>query len=328
MHKLLAAWMLGWCAMGAQAQTALEDRSGESTLACLVRPTAPGYPAQALEQRTGGMYRLQLTFTDAQRAPEVKVLFGSGSQALREEAERYGKQFKLPCLAAGRTVSLLQEVSFRAVSDGDVQAPQPLNLPVAANQRFAACVRTPAEGPWIGEATQLQAFKRQLKNGNLIVQMTFTAPDQPPQAKILYDTLNARHRSDLMDYVAKYRVPCLTQGERFEIQQTFHVGFEDNPRFAFKDVGLVKFLGLVRNVEARPVHFNLDTMGCPFRLQFTLGRPAVANRVVESGPANLNRRSFIGWIEELELGLTREQFENLLGAELFIDVPCGTIKLG
>jgi hypothetical protein len=85
---------------------------------------------------------------------------------------------------------------------------------------------------------------------------------------------------------------------------------------------------MVKNVEARPVNFELDTMGCPFRLNFTLGRPALPNRVTESGTPNANRRGFIAWLEELELALTKEEFENLLGAELFIDVPCGTIKLG
>ena len=328
MRRMLTAWALGLCALGAQAQTAMDDRSGEATLACLERPAAPKYPERALERRTNGFYRVELTFTDAKRAPEVKVLFGAGSEELLDAAELYAKKFRLPCLKAERTVVMLQEVRFRAVSDGDVEASKPLNLPQAANASLAACVRTPPDGPRLNEPMQLQGFKRELKNGNLVVMLTFTAPDQPPQTQVLYDTLNTRHRNDVLSYVEKYRVPCLSPGEKFQSQQNFHVGFSNNRNFAFKDIGIVKFLGMVKNVDAKPVNFELDTMGCPFRVRYELGRPALPNQVTESGARNPNRRAFIAWLEELELALTKEQFENLLGAELFIDVPCGTIKLG
>jgi len=327
-HRLLAAWALGLCALGAQAQTALDDRSGEATLACLQRPAAPKYPEEDLERRLGGFYRVLLTFTEARRAPEVKVLFAAGSDNLQFAAEHYARQFRLPCLKADHTVALVQEVRFSAVVDADAEVPQPLNLPMAANQRLGECMRTPPEGPRLSEAAQLQSFQRELKNGNLVVNLDFTAPDQPPQAKVVYDTLNQRHRNDVLSYVARYRLPCLGAGERYQAQQTFHVGFDGNRRFAFKDVGIVKFLGMVRNVDAKPVNFELDTMGCPFRLRFTLGRPALANGVTETGARNPSRRGFIAWLEQLELALTPEQFENLLGAEMLIDVPCGTIKLG
>jgi hypothetical protein len=332
MRRMLTAWALGLCAFGAQAQTAVDDRSGEATLACLQRPAAPKYPEEALEQRNNGFYRIELRFTDARRAPEVKMLFHAGSEPLLWAAEDYAKQFRLPCLKAGSTVMLVQEVSFRAVSDGDAEAgvktPAPLNLPLAPTARFGNCLRTPPDGPRLSEAAQLGTFQRELKNGNLVAELDFTAPDQPPQVKVLYNTLNPRHRNDILDYVAGYRLPCLDAGASYKVQQTFHVGFGDNRRFAFKDVGIVKFLGMVKNAEARPVNFELDTMGCPFRLRFSLGRPAIANGVTETGARNPNRRSFIAWLEELELKVTPEQFENLLGADLLIDVPCGTIKLG
>lgn len=328
MRSLITAWVLGLCAVGAHAQTAIDDRSGEATLACLQRPAAPKYPPEALERRKGGFYRVLLTFTQAQRAPEVKVLFAAGSENLQFAAEHYVKQFRLPCLKADSVVTLVQEVRFTAVAEADAEVPQPLNLPRTANQRLGECLRTPADGPRLSEATQLQAFKREPKNGNLVVELDFTAPDQPPQARVVYNSLNPRHRNDVLDHVAQYRLPCLGAGERYGVQQTFHVGFDGNRSFAFKDIGLVKFLGMVKNVEVRPVHFELDTMGCPFRVRYTLGRPALPNRVVESGPRNPNRSAFIAWLEELELPLTPEQFENLLGAEMLIDVPCGSIKLG
>jgi len=328
MRSMLTAWVLGLCALGAQAQTATDDRSGEATLACLVRPAAPSYPANSLALRANGFYRVEVTFTDATRAPEFKVAFGSGSQELLLAAEHYVRQLRLPCLAAGQKVTLLQEISFRGIGDGDIATPAPLNLPMTPSARFAACLRTPPEGPKLSEAAQLQTFQRELKNGNLVVEMSFTAPDQPPQAKVVYDTVNRRHRNDMLRYVEQYRVPCLGVGERYDIRQTFQVGFDNNRRFAFKDVGIAKFLSTVKNLEARPVDFDLDTMGCPFRLRFELGRPAVRNGVTEVDARNPNRRGLIAWMEELELTLTPEEFESLLGAQRFIDVPCGTIKLG
>lgn len=329
MRRMLAAWVMGLCALGAQAQTAVDDHNGEATLACLERPARPPkYPAEALEKRTNGFYRVELTFTDAKRPPDVQVMFSAGTEDLRLAAEHYVKQFRLPCLAAGQKVTALQEVSFFAVNGGDVKAPASLNLPRSPDARLGACLRAPPEGLRLQDVGQLQTFKREPKTGNLVAELTFTAPDQPPQAKVLYDTLNSRHRKDVLAYVAEYRVPCIDPGERFVLRQNFRVGAPDGRGVIFKDVGIAQFLGMVRNAEARPVDFDLGTMACPFRLRVQLGRPAFPNRVAEVGEANANRRSFIAWMEELEPALTREEFENLLGKELFVDVPCGSIKLG
>lgn len=329
MRRLITAAALGLAAWSAHAQTAIDDRSGEATLACLQRPAPPRYPTAELERRTDGFYRVQLTFTHAQRAPEVKVLFtGGGSENLQIEAERYAQQFRLPCLKADHVVTLLQEIRFTAVADSAAEVSPPLNLPRTFSERAVQCMRTPSDPLRLSDPEQLQGFKREMKNGNLVAQLEFTAPDQPPRIEVLYDTLNRRHRNDVLGHLEQYRVPCLDAGERFRTQQTFHIGFTGERRFAFKDIGLVKFLGLVRNLEARPVNFALDTMGCPFRVRFALGRPAVPNHVSESGARNPNRRAFLAWLEELELALTPSEFEGLLGASMFIDVPCGTIKLG
>ncbi|MFG6429846.1 hypothetical protein [Roseateles sp. LYH14W] len=328
MRSILTASALALCALGAHAQTALDDRSGEATLACLERPTAPKYPDGAMTLRHNGLYRVQVTFTDAKREPEVKVLFSAGSDKLREAAEHYAQQFRLPCLKAGSTVELIQEVSFQAVADGDVQPSAPLNLPQPPDARYGACLRTPSQSLWLGPAPPPPGSQREIKNGNLVVNMAFTAPDRPPVVTVVYNTLNARYRSDILYHVAEYRVPCLDPGAKYTTQQTFSVHMEGNRGYAFKDVGIVTFLGMVRNADARPVNFELDTMGCPFRLRFSLGRPAIANGVTETGTPNPNRRGFIAWMEELELALKPEQFESLLGAQMFIDVPCGTIKLG
>jgi hypothetical protein len=335
MRSLLTTWALSLCALGAQAQAqGVEDRSGEASLACLVRPSQPPkYPADALATRTDGLFRVELNFRDAQSAPEVKVVFGRGPEDLRQAAEQYAQQFRLPCLPAGQRVSALQEIAFRAVDAGEVQTPQPMNLPSPPSAQHQACLvmpqRPPNFGGTSGASTFASGFKPGPTTGNVVLELTFIASDQPPQAKVLYASTHRDHRDDWLAYVATYRVPCLKPGERFVMEQTLHLMFNDNsPRLSFKDVGLVSFLRMVKNAEARPVGFNLDTMACPFRLKFELGRPALRNRVTEVGQPNPNRRSFIAWIEELELALKREQFESLLRASMFIDIPCGTVTLG
>lgn len=334
MRKLLMAWALGACALGAQAQSTLkDDRSGEALLGCLVRPAKPPpYPADALAARRGGTYRAELTFRDAQRAPDVKVVFGAGSPALHEAAEEHARQFRLPCLPAGQRVSVLQEISFNPVDAGEVRAAAPLNLPLPPSAEHAACMRSPSKPPHLTSPVSTGRFAAAFgpgdKNGNVVLELSFTAPDQPPQAKVLYNSIGRDYRDQWLDFIAEYRVPCLKPGERFVTEQTMHLSFNDNPRVALKDVNLVQFLRMVKDVEAKPVNFDLGTMGCPFRLSFSVGRPALPNDVTEVGERNPNRRALIAWMEELELALKREQFESVLRSSMFIDVPCGTVKLG
>lgn len=321
----LAGWLV---ASAAWAQSAMPDNRGEATLACLSRPAPPQYPAQALEVRRSGFYRLELSFTAPDRRPDVRVLFESGSEALHDAALLYAEKFRLPCLPAGETVTALQEVRFSATDAGDVAAPAPQHLPTQPDARHLACLRSSQEPLRIGEASQLEGFKRELKNGNVIVKMTFTAPDQPPAVDVLYDTVNRKHRQNVLEHAAGYRVPCLEPGARLIIQQQFQLNFYGNAKFAFKDQPLVNFLGMTKNLEARPVNFDLSTMSCPFRVRFTLGQPALANGVAEVGRHDPNRVPLLKWMAGLELNVTREEFENLLGSEMMVDVPCGTIKLG
>lgn len=326
MRRALTSWTLALCAIGAQAQTAAADPGGNAPLACLVRPAAPQYPDEALKARRGGFYRLELTFTDAESAPKVKVLFGAGSAPLLEAVELYADAFRLPCLKEGETWVMQQEIRFRGVDGGEVTTQAPLDTQRSPNARYIACMRTPPEGPRLA-GPLMEAYRRE-RTGNLVLDMTFTASDQSPQIKVLYDTVSQRSRNDFIDYASQYRVPCLDAGASVTIRQVFQSGSSGNRNFAFKDVGIVQFLSGVKDVDARPVHFELDTMGCPFRLSFKLGWPALPNVVTQIGEVNPNRLAFIAWLKELELKLKPEQFESLLGAEMFIDVPCGTVKLG
>ena len=327
MRRVLMAWGLGLCVIGAQAQVkGLEDRSGEATLAsCLVRPAVPPtYPAEALAGRRDGFYRVELTFGDAQSPPGVKVVFGRGLEDLRQAAEQYAQQFRLPCLAAGQKVVALQEVAFNA---GEVQVPRPLNLPLPADAQHAACLQR-SEVPFHPGMLSDRPLRRELATSNVLLELSFTAPDRPPQVKVLYSSVDRAFRDEYVAYVETFRVPCLIPGERFVIEQALRLQSAGKALPHSTDLNLANLLSMVRNVEARPVSFDLGTMGCPFQLNFHPRRPTLANRVTEIGDANPNRRSLIAWLEELEMVMTNGQREKLLGVVIRIDVPCAVIKLG
>lgn len=224
MRQLLIASVLGACALGAHAQGfAVADRSGEDFLTCMVRPAQPPkYPANALAARMNGLYRVELKFRDAQSPPDVTVVYSSGGEELREVAEAYAGQFRLPCLPAGRKVSALQEIAFKAVDAGDVQAPQPMNLPLPPSAQHKACLIMPPQPPnfggTAGASTFASGFKPGPTTGNVVLELTFTAPDQPPQATVLYASTHREHRDDWLDHVGSYRVPCLKPGERFVME--------------------------------------------------------------------------------------------------------------
>lgn len=329
MFKMIVTLWVGLFLQAAQAQTPLPDRSGEAALACLARPEGGlSYPPEMLKQRVGGFYRVQLRFTDPGKKPEVEVLFEAGSDRLREAVLDYTDRMRLPCLSAGQTVVAVQEFSFDALGVGRVKSPAPLNLPSPPSESYSRCLRTPAEPPELRGSEAFSRIRQALKNGNLIAELHFNAPDQAPQVDLLYDSLTTQDRNEILHYLSQYRVPCLPVGGKSGMQQHFTVRWSGNNAFAFNDLSIVKFLGLVKDLNAKPVEFNLDSMACPFQIRWGLGRPAVRNEAHEVGIPSANRLPLLKWLEEVELNLTKEQFEGLLGAELLIDVPCGTIRLG
>ena len=68
-------------------------------------------------------------------------------------------------------------------------------------------------------------------------------------------------------------------------------------------------------------------MHCPFTVAWKLGKPAVANHVGEVGEHDRNRAEFLSWLAGLQMDLTPERFERLLGRMVKVDVACGTLRL-
>ncbi|MCY4755432.1 5-methylcytosine-specific restriction endonuclease subunit McrB [Pelomonas aquatica] len=164
--------------------------------------------------------------------------------------------------------------------------------------------------------------------GNTVLEMDFTAPGTEPQIRVLYNSVNRTTREAVVDYARQYRLPCLADGRDFKHRQVFNFNWTERAQPQFlRSASLQSLLAAMKNLQARPVAFDLDAMGCPFRLTWRLGQPAFANEVIEQGARNAARAPLIEWLGELVMDVKRLDFEYLLNTPITVDVPCGTIKL-
>jgi len=288
--------------------------------ACLVKPTTPlKYPELEVDSRVGGVLKAKLTFTRPDRAPKVEILAWSGTVALADAAEIYLLGYRLPCLGQGERVVLEQEVVFTALGADEEPRQTASSL---------GCMRTP--GPFsYDETMQTSTLIKQKEWGNVLLGISFYAPDQPPKIKELYNSAPDRFRMAVLEHVQQYRLPCMLPGAPAVTwqQQYIFQGMASQSRLVLRDMGLVTFLGAAKDVDKVPLKFDLGTMACPFQARFTLYQPAASNNVTAIGKYVPEREPFLAWLSTLALNIEKKQFEALLGAEMVIDVPCGTIQL-
>lgn len=326
----LAAGLIAGCA---SAQMVEVDRVDPQALACLQKGgPAISYPAQDEKLRQPGHVRLSLKFTAPDRAPEVTVLFRAASEAMLDEVRWFVNGYRLPCLPAGAaTVLAVQEFEFtprvtdpitwtapRAVAERDGTDASALQRP-----RALSCMRTPKEPP------EFAGSPLQREVSNAFVELSFTAPDAPPEVKIAYASAGNAQVGVVTDYVRQYRLPCLQAGAKpYVVQQHFQFRPYGVGASVFKDaVPLTSFLSNVKGVRALRADFDLTTMACPFQVAWTLGKPALDNRVGEVGKPDLNRAEFLAWLAGLEMDMKERQFEQLVGQAVIVNVPCGKLKL-
>ncbi|MDN3918767.1 hypothetical protein [Roseateles violae] len=288
--------------------------------ACLVKPSEPlKYPERADKLRVSGAVKARLSFSHPDRAPKVEVLAWSGDREMVEEAEIYLASYRMPCLAEGQQLALEQELVF--------------NSDEGAHKETAAfnpwdCLRTPGPFSFL-ETQQTGTLIRQRTRGNVLLEMSFEAPDAPPKVREVYNSGPSQFRLEVLDHVSRYRLSCMKPGqEPVAIQQAFHyAGSARGNDYSLRDMGIVAFLGAIKDVDKVPVSFDLDAMSCPFKLRWTMYQPAQANGVAEIGARVPSRKPFIAWLETLTMQLSKDQYEALFGAHMVITLPCGKIEL-
>jgi len=290
--------------------------------ACLRKPSEPlKYPERAKELRTSGSLKARLTFTRPDRAPSIEILAWGGSPELADAAEIYLRGYRVPCLGDGQSVALDQEVVFTALADEDTQA-------AGRTESVWGCLRTPGPFTYM-EDMQTGRLIKQKANGTVLLELTFDAPDAPPKLRQLYNSTPNAFATAVEHHASEYRLPCLKSGSGpARMRQAFRFRASTVDRdLVLNDMSLVPFLRAVKDVDKVHVKFDLGTMGCPFKLKWRMYEPADSNDVIEVGPRVAQRQPFMDWLSTLSLDLGKDQMEALLGAQMVLTVPCGTVDL-
>lgn len=324
MRRFAAAMVLAGCGIGAHAQTEVHQPSPAQALACLVRPEQPPrFPKQdKLDKGWGGM-RVLLKFKRPDDAPEVEVLFNSAREDMQDAVHRYLSGYRLPCLAPkDGIVSAVQEFSF-SNADRDISPvpPEPKN----GEQPF--CLVAPRE-----DMRGITLYAGRLTVQHVVVDASFTGNgDQPPELKVVYATEKGPFEKAVRERLAGYRMPCRKAGwEPQHFRQTFTMVPQGDARYSLKrqTFTLAEFLGMTREPAKLRANYDFKTMGCPFKVRYTLFGGGMPNEAVVAGPKDPNKLPFLNWLAGLQLAVDEDTANGLFGSMLEINVGCGALKLG
>ena len=314
---------------GASAQVVEPAGTVADPLACLQKGgPRVDYPSRDRQHLTPGFVRVSLEFHAPDEPPKVSILFRAASEEMLDEVRWHVRGYRLPCLPRGQATTAVQEFVFKPRDSGDITWTEPRALAAQAGDRgeelrMAACTRTPRTPPDLWGPT----FDR--REVNVIVEMTFQGPDREPGVKVMYTSASTSQVASVTDYVRQYRVPCMAAGGKpYVVQQQFTYRPAGAEVRVFKEaVKLSAFLSNVKGIRQMHADFDFKTMNCPFQVAWTLGKPAVDNRVGEVGAPDPNRAEFLAWLAGLQMNLSPLQFEQMLGQAVIINVPCGSLKL-
>ncbi len=323
------AWF-GLTLGAAQAQTLMADSSRAQTLKCLTKTgDAPAFPPEELEARSSGFYRIKLSFTAQDKAPEMQVIFRAGSARHEAAVEGFVRSYRLPCLKPGERLEAVQEFKFTAIDFGEVSWKDAHPLNPDSRRKSDECLATPERSLRLPPQAGFAGGIKHKSSGTVIAVAEFTQAGAPAAVQVLYSSGYRALEMAVTDYLGAYRWNCPWDSDRPQkIQQQFTFRDSEQPRYFFGEPNVVKFLNQVKDIEKQRVNFDLDTMACPFDVVLRVYQPVSKNEVGQVGPSNLNRAEFLSWLETLSLDVSSAVFEQVLGQTIKIHVPCGTIKLG
>lgn len=322
MRRFLFAVLLGGCAFGASAQTEVVVRSEAQRLGCLVKPdNPPRYPQRNKLDREHGAMRLMLKFSKPDAKPAVEVLFNAAREDMQDQVFDYVARYRLPCLRPeDGEVTAVQDFSFQN-NDRD-----PTPMLVDTEGRPPLCVVMPRR-----QLDYRMGIGRP-ETEHLVAEISFKGDgQQPPEVRFSYSRASARFEQAVREWVSEYRMPCRSaQDKPRVIEQRFSMYPDNKRRYGFRRerFPLAEFLAMTREPTKLDAHFDLKTMGCPFKVDFVVGGGGYPNKASVRGRADPNRAGFLAWLQGLQLDFKTEDMANdLFGAELQVDVPCGTLDL-
>ena len=235
------------------------------TLTCLTPAPGhrgtPAYPDEAWRQGLAGRVMVELSFTTPDLRPAMKVLDSAGGRDFLEAVDTHVRTLRLPCLQASDVPALLRlDYVFKPTNRQTPAAVLP-DPQQAERERLLACLQQPRDGP----PDYPLAARRDGVQGRLVVRLHFTSADGPPEVSVVSRPGSAVFVRPATRWAQNYRLPCY-QGAGLRIEVVMIYRFEgDNP--GFRDIGLRRFVGLIRGIQHQRVSFDFNAMACPFELR-------------------------------------------------------------
>ncbi|PZP32353.1 MAG: hypothetical protein DI603_09955 [Roseateles depolymerans] len=309
----------------AMAQSEIPTLSAAQRLSCLERPERPPrYPGHGRLDRGRGAMRVLLHFRRADAPPEIEVLLNTAREDMQDEAYRYLRGYRLPCLQPeDGVVDAVQEFSF---SNSD-RLPAPLPPESRDGQSPGRCVVQPRRDARVHLGYSSVGVEHVLAEARFA-----GGPDDPPEVRVSFSTGDRRLEDAVREQLAQYRMPCRQAGDR---PQTYRQLFSLHPkgvrRFAFsrESYDLAGFLALTRDTPARAAYFDFNTMSCPFKVEYRVWGLGLPNEAWVAGErANPNRQPFLDWLAAQSLDTRSDkQALDLFGSHLQITIPCADMDL-
>jgi hypothetical protein len=293
-------------------------------LQCLTPAAATlAYPEQAYSRKEGGTISVELRFAGPDEVPHVKVLNRDTSDALEEAVRRHVSTFRVPCMkAGGPPVVLRQDYVFIPTDGRRVLAGAPKDEADEHRRAQMRCLMQTRREKMPLYPREDERYERQ---GNVLLRLTFTAPDQAPKLQTLARPGEGHFLDAAREFASGFRLPCLADAE-LSMDMLFHFRMEGAPRKFLKDMSLPQFVRAAKSYPT-PAYFDLATMDCPFDVRLDYRRPYTASKVGQLDTVNPARQPFLEWLTQITLALPESTNIALLGAEFTLHVPCGKVDL-
>jgi len=252
LHRVLCFAVAGWLlAAGAvraapdPARSGLQVEAGPSPLACLTvgADAPPVYPGHERTRKREGLVRVRLRFEAADAPPAVEVMHEMGGPAFSDAVRRRLSAYRLPCLQPGAApVVAIQEFQFIPGDGRPVYWTKARSEASDALNSVAGCLErgAPPDYPFGAQRAGLQ--------GVVLVRLSFSSPDAPPQAEIVYDGGHPLFAEAVETHVASYRLPCLPPDRApLRAMQEFEFTMEGGGWYVLRPLTLQKLVGAIED---------------------------------------------------------------------------------
>ena len=328
-NRLVAAAALcALSALGLGAAAQQQELTPSEALSCMT-PAAgergtPKYPEVSFERKEGGRIVAELTFSSADRAPRMAILYGDDQRELAAAVRDHVSRYRVPCLGAEQTARIRQEFSFVPTDGRKVRWLAPVDADDERRLRLLRCVKhqrpdSKPDYPMRAERDEVQ--------GTVVLRLSFDAPAKPPTIDIVDNAQSDFLADAAIEFARGLRMPCY-EGARVRATQYYVFRIAGMGRTVLKDMPLVTLLRSVKDIKQANVYFDFNAMGCPFEVRFRLYQPHSLNSVGEVGEVHPERLFFLDWLRRQQLDLPPRTHNAVLGQISTVSVPCTVLNLG